>query len=73
MRNFLTYPTTLLSKSPDGIVMAGVFDSSYYKHIAALNLPLLSYDTAPGYSPTISFATWSWWKTPPRPTLSRRP
>ena len=45
---FLTYPTTLLSKSPDGIVMAGVFDSSYYKHIAALNLPLLSYDTAPG-------------------------
>ena len=45
---FLTYPTTLLSKSPDGIVMAGVFDSSYYKHIAALSLPLLSYDTAPG-------------------------
>ncbi len=44
----MTSPPTLLSKSPDGIVMAGVFDSSYYKHIAALNLPLLSYDTAPG-------------------------
>ncbi len=43
----LSYPLTLLHKQPDGIVVAGLFDSRYYRHVAGLHLPMVSFDTAP--------------------------
>ena len=43
----LSFPLTLTHNQPDGIVVAGLFDQNYYRHVAGLNLPLVSYDTAP--------------------------
>ncbi len=40
----LILPSTLTNKPPDGIVIAGLFQSDYYKKIASLNIPLVSFD-----------------------------
>ena len=37
-------PGALLNNPPDGIVMAGLFQSEYYKSISSLGIPLVTFD-----------------------------
>ncbi len=40
----LILPSTLTIKPLDGIVIAGLFQDEYYKKVASLNIPLVSFD-----------------------------
>lgn len=46
----LTFPNSLTSPPPDGIIMAGLFSNDYYKKVAAFNLPLVTMDISTEFS-----------------------
>ncbi len=40
----MSVPSALKNNPPDGIVMAGLFQSEYYKNVSALGIPLVTFD-----------------------------
>lgn len=43
----MSVPGTLSSNPPDGIVMAGLFQSQYYQSVASLGIPMVTFDISP--------------------------